>query len=127
MDKSVKEDIKYGIIFIGIIVLIVAAIGGMIHYGNQYTEHEYQLCEMNDGVYAIYYTTHSRAPAYNYEVVTLCCNGSVYTFKGDVNISFTDGKPYAKVRNYNTVNNDDIYVYVPQGTVVYQPSVYIGK
>lgn len=31
MDKSVKEDIKYGIIFIGIIVLIVAAIGGMIH------------------------------------------------------------------------------------------------
>lgn len=127
MDKSVKKDIKYGIICIGIIALIVAAIAGMIHYGNQYTEHEYQLYEMSNGVYAIYYTTHSRAPAYNYEVVTLCCNGNVYTFKGDVNISFTDGEPYAKVRNYNTVNSDDIYVYVPQGTVVYQPSVDVGK
>lgn len=99
----------------------------MIHYGNQYTEYEYQLHEMNEGVYAIYYTTHSRVPAHNYEVVTLCCNGNVYTLKGDVYISFTNSKPYAKVKNYNTVNADDIYVYVPQGTVVYQPSVDIGK
>ena len=127
MDKSIKEDIKYGIIFIGIIVLIVAAIAGMIHYGNQYTEHEYQLYEMNDGVYAIYYTTHSRAPAYNYEVVTLCCNGNVYTFQGNVYISFTNDEPYVKVRDCNTVNADDIYVYVPQGTVAYQQSVNIGK
>lgn len=127
MDKSVKEDIKYGIIFIGIIALIVAAIAGMIHYGNQYTEYEYKLCEMNDGVYAIYYTTHSRAPAYNYEVVTVCCNGNVYTFQGDVCISFTNDEPYVKVRDCNVVNADDIYVYVPQGTVVYQQSVNIGK
>lgn len=127
MDKSVKEDIKYGIIFIGIIVLIVAAIVGMIHYANQYTEYEYKLCDMGDGVYAIYYTTHSRAPAYNYEVVTVCCNGNVHTFQGDVNISFTDGEPYIKVKDSNTVNADEMYVYVPQGTVVYQPSVDIGK
>lgn len=33
----------------------------------------------------------------------------------------------SKVKNYNTVNSDDIYVYVPQGTVCYQPSVDIGK
>ena len=127
MDKTVKEDIKYGIIFIGIIVLIVAAIVGMIHYGNQYTEYEYKLYEMNDGVYAIYYNTHSSIPAYNYEVVTVCCNGNVCTFQGNVNISFTNNEPYVKVRDCNTVNADDIYVYVPQGTVVYQQSVNIGK
>lgn len=122
-----KNNVKWIVVWISVIVLFVAVIGGLIHYGNQYTEHEYQLDEMNDGVYAIYYTTHSRAPAYNYEVVTLCCNGNVCTFKGNVNISFTDDESYAKVKNYNTVNNDDIYVYVPQGTVSYQPSVDIGK
>lgn len=124
MDKS---NIKCLIIIISIVVISAAIIGGMIHYGNQYTEHEYQLCEMNDGVYAIYYTTHSRVPAHNYEVVMVCCNGNVYTFKGNVNISFTDDEPYIKVKNYNTVNSDDVYVYVPQGTVCYQPSVDIGK
>ena len=122
-----KSEIKWIAVGISIVVLFVAVIGGLIHYGNQYTENEYQLDEMNDGVYAIYYTTHSRAPAYNYEVVTLCCNRNIYTFKGNVNIFFTDNEPYAKVKNYNTVNSDDIYVYVPQGTVSYQPSVYIGK
>lgn len=122
-----RKDINFIIIGISSIVLFIAIICSCIHHGNQYTEHEYQLYEMNDGVYAIYYTTHSRAPAYNYEVVTLCCNGNVYTFKGDVNISFTNGQPYAKVRSYNMVNSDDIYVYVPQGTVVYQPSVDIGR
>ena len=122
-----NKDIKFIIIVIGIVVLFVAAIGGLIHYGNQYTEHEYQLCEMEDGIYAIYYTTHSTVPAENYEVITLCCNGNVYTFKGNVNISFTDDNPYAKVRIYNTVNSDDIYVYVPQKTVYYQSSVYVGR
>lgn len=122
-----SKDTKFTIIAISIIVLLIVAIGGLIHYSNQYTEHEYQLCEMEDGVYVIYYTTHSTVPAHNYEVVTLCCNGNVYTFQGNVNVSFVNSEPYVKVRNYNTVNNDDIYVYVPQGTVCYQPSVYIGR
>lgn len=121
-----SKDTKFIIIGISIIILFIAVICGLIHYGNQYTEQEYQLCEMEDGVYAIYYTTHSTVPAHNYEVVTLCCNGNVYTFQGNVNISFVNSEPYVKIRNYNTINNDDIYVYVPQGTVCYQPSVYIG-
>jgi hypothetical protein len=82
---------------------------------------------MNDGVYAIYYTTHSNVPANNYEVVTLCCGGNVCTFRGDVFISFTEGEPYTIVRRYNMVNADEIYVYVPQGTVSYQSSIHIGK
>lgn len=127
MWKENKGEIIAFIILLIIILLIVAAIAGMIHYGNQYTEYEYKLCEMNNGVYAIYYTTHSRAPAYNYEVVTVCCNGNVRTFQGNVYISFTNDEPHVKVRDCNTVNADDIYVYVPQGTVAYQQSVNIGK
>lgn len=122
-----KKISKSTIIVVSVLILFVVVIGGLIHYGNQYTEHEYQLNEMNDGVYAIYYTTHSRMPAQNYEVVTICGNGNVFTLRGSVYISFTDGKPYAKVKNYNIVNSDEIYVYVPQGTVSYQESVIVGK
>lgn len=122
-----KKIDKPTMIIIGIIILFLAFICGSYHHCNQYTEHEYSLTEMNDGVYAIYYTTHSRVPAYNYDVVTLCCEGNTYTFKGDVFISFTDGEPYAKVKNYNMVNADDIYVYVPQGAVNYAESVNIGR
>lgn len=120
-------DKKFTIILVSVLLVFVVAIGSLVHHSNQYTEHKYQLYEMNDGVYAIYYTTHSRVPAHNYEVVTLCCEGNVYTLQGDVFISFTDDKPYAMVKRYNRVNDDDIYVYVPKGTVSYQPSVDIGK
>ena len=110
-------------IIIGVIVLI----GSLINHGNKYTEYQSPLYEMNDGVYAIYYTTHSSVPAYNYEVVTVCCNGNIRTYQGNVYISFTNDKPYVKVKDCNIVNADDIYVYVPQGSVVYQPSVNVGK
>ncbi len=122
-----KKIDKPTVIITVICILFIAFIGGMIHHGNQYTEHKYQLYEMNDGVYAIYYTTHSSIPAENYEVVTLCCGGNIYTFKGDVFISFTDGEPYARVKNYNMVNADDIYIYIPQGTIIYNPSVNISR
>lgn len=122
-----KKIDKSTAVTIGIIAVFLLFIGCMIHYGNQYTEHKYSLSEMNDGVYAIYYNTHSRVPAQNYEVITLCCEGNLYTFTGNVYISFTDSEPYAKVKNYNRVNDDEIYVYVPQGTVNYQESVNIGR
>ena len=121
------KDIWPGLAFTGVIIAFVAPIVLLIHHNSQYTEHEYDLHDMGDGVYAVYYTTHSRAPAYNYEVVTVCCNGSVCTFKGHVNISFTNDKPHMTARISNMVNSDEVYVYVPHGTVVYQPSVDVGK
>ena len=99
----------------------------MIHYGNRSTENTFQLSEVNDGVYAIYYNTHSRVPAQNYEVITVCCNGNIYTFKGSVQISYVDTKPYATVKQYNLVNSDEVHIYVPKGTVVYEESVNIGR
>lgn len=120
-----KKIDKSTVIIIGMFVLFIAFIVGSINYANQYTENKYSLEEINEGVYAIYYTTHSNVPANNYDVITLCCNGNVYTFNGDVYISYTDNKPYANVKNYNMVNGDKIYVYVPKGTVVYEESVNV--
>jgi hypothetical protein len=122
-----KNKIKSTIKTTLVILVIVAIVWSFISYTCKTIEYEYRLYEMNDGVYAIYYNTHSNVPANNYEVVTLCCGGNVHTFRGNVFISFTDSEPYARVRNCNIVNGDDIYVYVPQGTVSYQSSVYVGR
>lgn len=93
------------------------------YYTEQYTETTYSLSEVDDGVFAIYHTVSSNVPAKNYEVLTICCNGSVYTFKGDVSITYTDNEPYAIVRKYNIVNGDEIHIYIPKGAVEYQANV----
>lgn len=121
------KDILTALSFIGVVVILISPIAWLMHHNSQYTEYEYDLYDMGDGVYVVYYTTHSRAPAYNYEVVTVCCNGSVRTFKGHVNISFTKENPHMTARISNMVNSDEVYVYVPHGTVVYQPSVDVGR
>ena len=58
-----KKIDKSTVIIIGIISAFVLFIICMIHYGNRSTENTLQLSEVNDGVYAIYYSTHSRVPA----------------------------------------------------------------
>ena len=124
MKKKIDKSI---VIIIGIIFAFVLFIICMIHYGNRSTENTLQLSEVNDGVYAIYYSTHSRVPAQNYEVITVCCNGNIYTFKGSVQISYVDTEPYATVKQYNLVNSDEVHIYVPKGTVAYEESVNIGR
>ena len=122
-----KKIDKSTVIIIGIISAFVLFIICMIHYGNRSTENTFQLSEVNDGVYAIYYSTHSRVPAQNYEVITVCCNGNICTFKGSVQISYVDTEPYATVKQYNLVNSDEVHIYVPKGTVAYEESVNIGN
>ena len=121
--KKKKKIDKSTVIIIGIISAFVLFIICMIHYGNRSTENTFQLSEVNDGAYAIYYNTHSRVPAQNYEVITVCCNGNIYTFKGSVQISYVDTEPYATVKQYNLVNSDEVHIYVPKGTVAYEKSI----
>ena len=122
-----KKIDKPTIIIVGIVSAFILFIVCMIHYGNRSTENTFQLSEVNDGVYAIYYNTHSRVPAQNYEVITVCCNGNIYTFKGSIQISYVDTEPYATVKQYNLVNRDDVHIYVPKGTVSYEERVNIGR
>ena len=122
-----KKLDKPTIVIIGIIAIFLLFIICMIHYWNRGTENTFQLSEVNDGVYAIYYSTHSRVPAQNYEVITVCCNGNIYTFKGSIQISYVDTEPYATVKQYNLVNSDEVHIYVPKGTVAYEESVNIGR
>jgi hypothetical protein len=118
------------VIWITVIVVFVSLIGlciGLAVHANQYTEHEYQLNEIQDGIYGTYSTVVSNIPAQNYDIITLCCNGSIRTFKGTVHISYTNGDAYVKYKNSNTVNADELWVYVPFGTIQYQGTTGISN
>lgn len=104
-------------------IATIAFICYFINYGNKYTENKYSLSELNDGVYGVYTNVSSRVPAQNYEMITLCYNRKVYTFKGYVYINYTDEEPYVIYQDYNYINGDKIYVYVPYGSIEYQVNV----
>ena len=122
-----KKPDKPIMFIIGIIAVFLLFVICMVHYGNQSTENTFQLSEVNDGVYAIYYSTYSRVPAQNYEVITVCCNDNIYTFKGSIQISYVDTEPYATVKQYNLVNSDEVHIYVPKGSVAYEECVNISR
>ena len=125
-----REDRMATIFLIVIIVMCVALVGAciaMASYGSQYTEHEYQLTEIYDGVYGTYSTVVSSIPAQNYDIITLCCNGNIRTFKGTVHISYTNGDAYVKYKDSNTVNADELWIYVPFDTIEYQGTTGISS
>ena len=127
MNKSNKESgsiaVIVAIIFLVLTVVLFVIWG--VKSETEYVETKYNLSELNDGVYAIYYTTHSTVPAHNYEVVTLNCDGNIYTFQGHVQITYTDDNPYVIYQKRNIVNADRMYVYIPNGSVEFQGSVMV--
>ena len=128
--KRLKE-IGTGVLAISLAIVLAIVLGSIIggwldnYTKERTTKFSYNLEEINDGVYAIYYVTHSKAPAYNYDVVTLNCNGSIKTFKGSVSITYSANEPYVNVVDSNYVNNDKIYVYIPKGSIKYARDVGI--
>jgi hypothetical protein len=117
-------------IFAFCIIFTIAVIGLLVILSinsSKYTEYKYQLSEIQDGVYGVYGNVVSSIPAQNYEMITLCCDGQIKTFKGRVNITYTDETPYVILKDCNLVNADKIYVYVPFGTIEYQGTTGVGS
>ena len=110
-----------------IVVIIAVCVLGfncLNNFFEKHNEYQYSLIELNDGVYAVYTNAVSNVPANNYEMITICCNGQIRTYKGYVSITYTDKEPYAIVRDYyNLVNGEEVFIYVPYGSVEFQSSV----
>lgn len=86
---------------------------------------EYNLYEINDGIYGYYNIVSSSIPAQNYEVITLYFGG-VYTLKGDVNIHYTNERPRLVWEKTKIVNGDTIDVYVPYNSIEVRPNMTVG-
>lgn len=120
--------INKSIIIMSIIsILCIGVLAYIIVDSSQHIEYEYRLSEISDGVYGTYNTVVSSIPADNYDMITLCCNGQIRTFNGDVYITYTDSDPYVLHKDSKLVNADILYVYVPFGTIIYQSATGIGS
>ena len=94
------------------------------NFFEKHNEYRYTLSELDEGVFAVCINVVSNVPARNYDMITICCNGQIHTYKGRVSITYIDNEPYAILKDYyNIVNNEEISIYVPYGSVEFQSNV----
>lgn len=105
---------------IALVCVVVLLVTVLMWYGNQEPEPvRFNLAPISDGVYAHYQEVVSSIPAQNYDMLTVCEeSGGLLTVKGNIKIVFVDDtKPYGVYVSSNTVNNDNLTIYVPSGSV----------
>ena len=122
-----KKSFKI-IIAIIAIVTIVTGIKAFWNWANETKKYECEIEEIQDGIYARYQSTVSRAPAYNYEIITVCVNGQLITYKGSVEFVFTENENRIEAtEKLNMVHSDKVIVYTPKDSVKYLGTVGIDK
>lgn len=124
MSRQVKNILTTIGVALLILLPILFLMFTVISDSYKFKEYDLSLSEISEDIYASYYQVHSAVPAHNYEVITICSNGNVQTFLGDVSIVFTDGVPHAEVKDYYKRDyGAEITVYIPQNSVKYEMSL----
>lgn len=122
-----KKSFKI-IIAITAIVAIAIGIKAFWNWVNETKKYECEIEEIQDGIYARYQSTVSHAPAYNYEIITVCVNGQLITYKGSVEFVFTENENRIEAtEKLNMVHSDKVIVYTPKDSVKYLGTVGIDK
>ena len=107
---------EYIIMAVAGIVLTILGIVLMIANVEYNSSHpivsNYDLQEIEPGIYAYTSTVVSNIPAENYEMCTVLINGQYITIKGTVKIAKSDGStPKIKWENRRIVNGDTVTIY----------------
>jgi hypothetical protein len=120
--KLAKKILVYGLAIV--LGLYLASCVKSCHDYTTYSNTvEYDLHELDDGVYGYYNAVTSNIPAENYEMIVLCLNGQIFTLNGDVNIYYTDDAPKLIWTDVNRVHGDTFDVYVPSGSIEMRPNL----
>lgn len=97
-------------------------------WANKTEKYEYEIEEIQNGIYVMYQSTVSRAPAHNYEIITVCVDGQLITYKGSVEFIFTENESKIKVTEKpNMVRNDKVIVYTSKNSVEYLGTVGVDR
>lgn len=123
--EIMKKSFKI-IIAITAIVAIAIGIKAFWNWVNETKKYECEIEEIQDGIYTRYQSTVSRAPAYNYEIITVCVNGQLITYKGSVEFVFTENENRIEATEKpNMVHSDKVIVYTSKDSVEYLGTVDI--
>ena len=117
--EIMKKSFK---IIIAIIAIAAIVIGIKVfwNWANETKKYKCEIEEIQNGIYARYQSTVSRAPAYNYEIITVCVNGQLITYKGSVKFVFTENENKIEVTEKpNIVRNDKVIVHTSKDSVEY--------
>lgn len=126
MKKSFKLFMAVTIIVGSIIGIIIAEL--LWNWVDKTEKYEYEIEEIQSGIYVRYQNTVSRAPAHNYEIITVCVNGQLKTYKGSVEFVFTENENKIEVTEKpNMVRNDKVIVYTSKDSVEYLGTVGIDR
>ena len=110
------------------IIVIVVALILFLNWANKTEKYECKMEEIQSGIYAKYQSTASSIPAYNYEIITVCINGQLITYDGNVEFIFFFFFNKIKVtEKRNMVHGDIVIVYTSKDSVGYLGTVGIGK
>lgn len=110
------------------IIVIAAALILFLNWANKTEKYECEIEEIQSGIYARYQSTASSIPADNYEIITVCINGQLITYEGNVEFIFVENENKIKVTEKpNIVHSDKVIVYIPKDSVEYLGIVGIGK
>lgn len=123
MKKIFKIIIPVIVISVSIVALIL-----FLNWTNKTEKYECEIEEIQSGIYTRYQSTASSIPAYNYEIITVCINGQLITYKGNVEFIFTENENKIEVTEKpNIVHGDKVIVYTSKDSVEYLGTVGIGK
>ena len=122
-----KRNLKFIIAAI-IIATITIGIKAFWNWADKTEKYECKIEEIQNGIYVRYQSTVSRAPAHNYEIITVCVNGQLITYKGSVEFVFTENENRIKVAEKpNIARCDEVTVYTSKDSVEYLGTVSIDK
>ena len=125
--EIMKKSFKI-IIAITAIAIIAIGIKAFWNWANETEKYECEIEEIQNGIYARYQSTVSRAPAYNYEIITVCVNGQLITYKGSVKFVFTENENKIEVKEKpNMVHSDKVIVYTSKDSVECLGTIGIDK
>ena len=123
--KNMKKSFK---IIIAIIVVSIVALILFLNWANKTEKYECEIEEIQNGIYVRYQSTVSRVPAHNYEIITVCIDGKLVTYKGSIEFIFTENENKIEVTEKpNLVRSDKVIVYTSKDNVEYLGTVGIGK
>jgi len=126
--NKLKSVILKIIISVVIILVIVSIVCSIVYLCKPQAKVTFNIAEIEDGIFAYRENVVSAIPAQNYSMITFSdIQGNIYTIKGKVTIRTCIDNPYVIWTLYNTVNSDEVIIYVPSGGVKYIGTVSVGR
>lgn len=126
--KGIENMNKPFKIIIAIIVVSVVVLILFLNWANKTKKYECEIEEIQNGIYVRYQSTVLCVPAHNYEIIMVCVDGQLITYKGSVEFIFTENENKIEVTEKpNLVRNDKVIVYTSKDSVEYLGTVGIGE